>query len=132
MFTCKRCGYVGKKLADLKKHFHRKTLCNARDSSLSYSEMLSQIENKTYWNAETTSSDEAPITAPKRDCEKFNILKMVDLRKDIKTEIEYEEEVNRGMLLLGVSDDFFDKHPHCRVLVTPDMKMLLISSASSS
>ena len=129
-YKCKRCGYVGKHLSDLKKHFKRKTLCPAKDNTTSYEDLSQQIINGTYWAYKKEDTKPAPPQTPMatttQDGHVFNIVKVHELSKDIRTEQEYEAEVNKGMHVLGITAHYFDEHPDMRILVTPELKMMLL------
>ena len=43
-YRCKRCGYQGKLLGDIKRHYQKKFMCDAIYCDLKYEELLQRLE----------------------------------------------------------------------------------------
>jgi len=56
----------------------------------------------------------------------FDVVKLYDLRKDITSQEEYENEVEKGMQAIGVTKEYLARNPEFRVLVTPELKIMLL------
>jgi len=139
-FRCKRCGYQGKQLCDIKKHYNKKHICNPIFCDLSYEELLNKIDRGEHCHPIHRELPHPPnimyVRTPPNsykvgenykdeDGKEYKIIGL-HLMHDTYSHREFLEEVSKGLKVLRVKEDFYDKNIDVDLIVTNENSLLLL------
>ncbi len=137
-FRCKRCGYQGKQLSDIKKHYNKKHVCSPIYCDLSYEDLLNKIARGEHCNPVFREPlfDEFKIRTPRNsytvgenykdeDGKEYRILDLY-LMPNAYSQQEFFDEISKGLKVLRVKEDFVEKNIDVDIIITTENSLLLL------
>jgi len=125
-YRCKRCGYQGKQMTDIKQHYKKKTLCEAIYCDHSYEYLLNKLAIGEHGNPIGEIDKYSlgnTITDPYGKA--FTIQEIYTL-PSFEQENDLHEHVNQAIEDLKLRKSYLELNQEVNVIITEDFRLLLL------